>query len=112
MSRRRFIAGVILAATPLGATASAQEYKAQQAGKVSRIALIASGAPQNPVDQDPFFERLRELGWVYGRDVVAERRAYGDRLERIPRPYCRTDANWSGRRFCRRGSADAVGCNR
>jgi len=66
-----------LALAPLAA-------EAQQAGKVSRIALIASGAPQNPVDQDPFFERLRELGWVYGRDVVAERRAYGDRLERIP----------------------------
>jgi len=30
MSRRRFIAGVVLAVTPLGATASAQEYKAQQ----------------------------------------------------------------------------------
>ena len=33
MSRRRFIAGVVLAATPLGATASAQEYKAQQGEK-------------------------------------------------------------------------------
>ncbi len=29
ISRRRFITGVVLAVTPLGATASAQEYKAQ-----------------------------------------------------------------------------------
>jgi len=27
---------------------------------------------------------MRELGWVYGRDFVTERRAYGDQLERIP----------------------------
>ena len=33
ISRRRFITGVALAVTPLGATASAQEYKAQQAGE-------------------------------------------------------------------------------
>ena len=41
MSRRRFIAGVILAATPLGATASAQEYKAQQAKKAPRIGILS-----------------------------------------------------------------------
>ena len=29
-------------------------------------------------------ERLRELGWVYGRDFVVEQRAFGDRIERIP----------------------------
>ena len=40
ISRRRFITGVVLAVTPLGATASAQEYKAQQAGKVYRIGYL------------------------------------------------------------------------
>ena len=36
ISRRRFITGSVIALTPLGATASAQEYKAQQAVKVHR----------------------------------------------------------------------------
>jgi len=31
ISRRRFITGFVNAMTPLGATAAAQEYKAQQA---------------------------------------------------------------------------------
>jgi len=78
MERRTFLAlipGSLLAA-PRPAEA--------QAGKVHRIALIASRAPPpTPVDQGLFFERLRELGWVYGRDVVAERRAYGDRNDQI-----------------------------
>ena len=37
ISRRRFITGFVIALTPLGATATAQEYKAQPAGKVVRI---------------------------------------------------------------------------
>ena len=31
--RRRFITGVVIALTPLGATASAQEYKARHVGE-------------------------------------------------------------------------------
>ena len=27
---------------------------------------------------------MRELGWVYGQNIVTERRAYGDQVERIP----------------------------
>jgi len=50
MSRRRFIAGVVLAATPLGATASAQEYKAQQAGK-SRPDRLARTRGADPDDE-------------------------------------------------------------
>jgi putative ABC transport system substrate-binding protein len=60
--------------------------EAQQAGKVYRIGLIGSGAPPpTPAGQGPLlYERLRELGWVYGRDFVAEQRAFGDRIDRIP----------------------------
>jgi len=57
---------------------------AQQSGKVSRIATIASGAPPVPAGQGPFYDRLRELGWIQGRDIIAERRAYGDQIDRIP----------------------------
>ena len=36
-SRRRFITDFVIALMPLGATASAQEYKAQPAGRVARL---------------------------------------------------------------------------
>jgi putative ABC transport system substrate-binding protein len=81
MTRRTLLvalAGGILAA-PLAA-------EAQLAGKVYRIGLIGSGAPPPPpADQGSMLsERLRELGWVYGRDFVVEQRTFGDRIERIP----------------------------
>ena len=70
IERRTFLAvvsGLLAAPCPVGA---------QQSGKVYRIAFIASGStPSTAVEQGPFFERLRELGWVYGRDVVALARA-------------------------------------
>ncbi|HXJ77081.1 MAG TPA: ABC transporter substrate-binding protein [Candidatus Methylomirabilis sp.] len=80
MDRRRFLltslAGVITV-PPVAA--------ARQAGKVYRIALIVSGAsPPTPVGQGLLYDRLRELGWTYERDLVVERRAYGDRMDRIP----------------------------
>jgi len=81
MERRAFLAGTgaVLLAAPLAA-------EAQQAGKVYRIGLIGSGTPPPPpTDQGSLLsERLRELGWVYGRDFVVEQRAFGDRIERIP----------------------------
>jgi len=72
-----FIVSLVLA--PLAADA-------QQSGKVYRIGLIGSGTPPPPpTDQGSLLcERLRELGWVYGRDFLVEQRAYGDRIERIP----------------------------
>jgi hypothetical protein len=42
ISRRRFITGSVIALTPLGATASAQEYKAQQARNVHRIGMLGN----------------------------------------------------------------------
>jgi putative ABC transport system substrate-binding protein len=59
---------------------------AQQTGKVYRIGLIGSGTPPPaPTDQGSLLsERLRELGWVYGRGFVVEQRAYGDQIERTP----------------------------
>jgi hypothetical protein len=40
ISRRGFITGFVTGLTPLAATASAQEYKAQQAGKIPRIGML------------------------------------------------------------------------
>src|SRR5262245_30530029 len=76
---------------------------AQQSGKVFRIATIASGAPAVPVGQGPFYDRLRELGWIQGRNIIAERRAYGTQMDRIPRTGGGVDANRRGH-FRRRGS--------
>src|SRR4029077_17913829 len=39
-SRRRFITDFVIALMPLGATASAQEYKAQQTGQIRRIGVL------------------------------------------------------------------------
>jgi putative ABC transport system substrate-binding protein len=78
MDRRRFLltslAGAV--AAPLGA-------EGQQARKVHRIGRITSELP-TPPGQGPFWDRMRELGWVYGQNVVAEHRAFGADQARIP----------------------------
>jgi ABC-type uncharacterized transport system substrate-binding protein len=79
MERRTFLAGMAggLLAAPLAA-------EAQQAGKVYRIGSILEVMPSNPVGRGPFFDRLRELGWVYGQNYLFERRVFGDQIDRIP----------------------------
>jgi hypothetical protein len=70
ISRRRFTTGVVIALTPLGATASAQEYKAQQASKVYRIGVLGLGQVTSettgPQPQSRWvkalFDGLRERG--------------------------------------------------
>jgi putative ABC transport system substrate-binding protein len=56
----------------------------QQGGKVYRIGSVAAQNPTTPQGQGPFYDRLRELGWVHGQNFVVERRAYGDQIDRIP----------------------------
>ncbi len=81
MNRRAVLGMLGLLGVPLAA-------EAQSAGKVYRIGLVVSGTPPPvpaPADQGPLlYERLRELGWVYGQDFVTDQRAYGDRIDRIP----------------------------
>jgi len=79
MNRRAFVsafAGGLLAA-PLAA-------QAQQSGKVYRIGAIFDIPPPRPDGQGWFYDRMRELGWVYGQNFLLERRIYGDQYERIP----------------------------
>ena len=59
ISRRRFTAGVAIALTPLGARASAQEYKAQQIGKTWRVGILATA---NPRVYDNLVDELQKLG--------------------------------------------------
>jgi putative ABC transport system substrate-binding protein len=79
MNRRRFLCGGILAMTvPLTA-------EGQQPGKVYRIGVISSaGMPGATPGQGKFWERMRELGWIYGQNVIIEQRMFGDDGERIP----------------------------
>jgi ABC-type uncharacterized transport system substrate-binding protein len=78
MSRRRFIAGVALAVTPLDAPVSAQEYKAQQAGKVARIGYLSFGtATTNAALRKAFTDGLRDHGWIEDKNIAIEYRWEG-----------------------------------
>jgi len=79
MNRRTFLGTLTggLLTAPLAA-------EAQQAGKVYRIGTIYDTNSATPKGQGPFYDRMRELGWVYGQNFIVERRAYGDQPERIP----------------------------
>ena len=79
MKRRAFLSG-------LGALSAAPSFAwAQPASRVYRIGFLVSGAPA-PAPDDPvidvFWARLRELGYVEGRNLVVERRSTEGRNER------------------------------
>jgi putative ABC transport system substrate-binding protein len=80
MNRRAFIgtlAGGLLAA-PLVA-------EAQQVGKVPRIGFLSVTSPSDrPPLLDAFRQRLRELGWVEGQNIVIDYRYAEDRVDRLP----------------------------
>ena len=69
IDRRTFLAGTgaVLLAAPLAA-------EAQQAGKVYRIGFISVRSPRVDSNYEVFVEKLRELGYVPGQNVVIERR--------------------------------------
>jgi len=77
VDRRAFLTGTgaLVLAAPLRAGA-------QQPGKVYRVGSLAEEFT-TPMGQGPFYERMRELGWVHGRNFAVERRAYGDQIDRI-----------------------------
>ena len=76
MKRRTFLGAMTggLVAAPLAG-------EAQQARRVYRIALLYAGLPSIG-GQSPFEERMRELGWVKGRDFVTEHRSFEGQYER------------------------------
>jgi putative tryptophan/tyrosine transport system substrate-binding protein len=67
MQRRDFIA--LLG----GAAAWPVVAQAQQAGKVYRVGYLASGS-QEPSLLEVLRQRLRELGWIEGRNIEFEYR--------------------------------------
>ena len=80
MRRREFIAlvgGAIVC--PMGVRAQ------QQAGKVPRIGFLRVTSPSDrPPLLDAFRQRLRELGWVEGQNIVIDYRYAEGRVDRLP----------------------------
>ncbi|HEU5297049.1 MAG TPA: ABC transporter substrate-binding protein [Burkholderiaceae bacterium] len=71
----------VLAFTLLAAPLAAE---AQQAGKVARIGFLSFTSPSDrPPLRDAFRQRLRELGWVEGENVVIDYRYAEDRVDRL-----------------------------
>ena len=83
ISRRRFTAGVAIALTPLGARASAQEYKAQQAKRLPRIGILLFSDQDRAVIR-PCLQELQARGYVDGKTVVIEYRDAEGRYDRLP----------------------------
>ena len=77
LKRRDFITLLGGAATAWPITA-----RAQQAGKIWRLGLLQPGAPPEPL-VDAIRARLRELGYVEGRDLTVEARWAEGKLERL-----------------------------
>ena len=79
ISRRAFlgtVAGGLLTA-PFAA-------EAQQARKMPKIGILTFNSPVVLPGEEFFWERMRELGWVEGQNVVVERRGAAGDLDRIP----------------------------
>jgi putative ABC transport system substrate-binding protein len=57
---------------------------AQQAAKVARVGFLVTNLAANPHLHEAFRQRLRDLGYVEGRNVVIEYRDAGGKLERLP----------------------------
>ena len=72
------VLAVSLLAAPLAADA-------QQAGKVPRIGFLSLTSPSDrPPLLDAFRQRLRELGWVEGQNIVIDYRYAEGRVDRLP----------------------------
>ena len=72
------VLAVSLLAAPLAADA-------QQTGKVPRIGFLSLTSPSDrPFLLDAFRQRLRELGWVEGQNIVIDDRYAEDRVDRLP----------------------------
>src|SRR5712691_831131 len=69
----------------LSLLAAAVAADAQQAGKVPRIGFLGVTSPSDrPPLLDAFRQRLRELGWVEGQNIVIDYRYAEGRAGRLP----------------------------
>jgi putative ABC transport system substrate-binding protein len=67
-----------------GLLAAPRATEAQTPAKVPRIGVLGGTSPEVSSVLRGFLDRLRELGYVKGQNVVIEGRYYGNRLDRLP----------------------------
>src|SRR5262252_2391347 len=80
---RRYL-GIVVAALCLLLTAPLAA-EAQPAGKVPRIGFLSLTSPSDrPLLLDAFRQRLRELRWVEGQNIVIDYRYAEGRVDRLP----------------------------
>jgi putative ABC transport system substrate-binding protein len=87
MNRRRVL--LVLAGGLAGLTAGALGSRlvraAEPAQKVVRLGFVFPNSPSTaPPGASAFWERLRELGWIEGQNLIVERRWAEGRMERLP----------------------------
>jgi putative ABC transport system substrate-binding protein len=77
---RRIGLAVVLA---LSFTLVSLDAEGQRSGKIPRLGILSVGGGQ-PTVVEPFFQGLRDLGWVDGQSLIIERRIAEGREERLP----------------------------
>ena len=68
-----------------GLLCAPQFAKAQQGERIARVGFLYFGPSLSREEQEswgPFWPTMKDLGWVYGKNIVAERR-YGETLEQL-----------------------------
>jgi ABC-type uncharacterized transport system substrate-binding protein len=78
MDRRAFVTG-------LGAVLAAPCAAEAQQAQMYRIGILATANPRSTVFYQAFEQRLSELGFVEGKNIVFEYRDAEGRLDRLPR---------------------------
>jgi putative tryptophan/tyrosine transport system substrate-binding protein len=85
LSMARSIAGLLVMLTP-GLLVAPLASPAALPAKVPKIGWLASGFPPSEAarQRSPFFQGLRELGWVEGQNVTIALRYAEERDDRLP----------------------------
>src|SRR5215471_4056047 len=71
-----------------GFLSAPQFANAQRGERIARVGILYFGPSLSLEEQErratwgPFWPTMKELGWVYGKNIVAERR-YGETLEQL-----------------------------
>src|SRR5262245_66566330 len=72
---------LLIAIFCLGIVASVD---AQQPPKIRRLGYLANTEATTVVDIKPLRERLKELGYIEGQNLIIEYRYFGNVVERLP----------------------------
>ena len=77
--------------------------RAQPAGKVPRMGVLANGSAATSPPVDSFRQGLRDFGWVEGQNIALDIRWAEGRFERLP------ELDRHGAAVASSGSSDRIG---